>query len=65
MQSHHQLALPSVLKGHTTCKYYLPPPLKIYRPQIPITTAGEFDLPKQQEIAEKYRKIEEIKTNIK
>ena len=33
--------------------------------KIPITTAGEFDLPKQQEIAEKYRKIEEIKTNIK
>ncbi|HJD56649.1 MAG TPA: hypothetical protein LFW12_00810, partial [Rickettsia endosymbiont of Sericostoma sp. HW-2014] len=33
--------------------------------KIPITTAGEFDLPKQQEIAKKYRKIEEIKTNIK
>ncbi|WP_425361693.1 N-6 DNA methylase [Candidatus Tisiphia endosymbiont of Mystacides longicornis] len=33
--------------------------------KIPITTTGEFDLPKQQEIAKKYCKIEEIKTNIK
>ncbi|WP_341758763.1 restriction endonuclease subunit S [Candidatus Tisiphia endosymbiont of Ditula angustiorana] len=33
--------------------------------KIPITATGEFDLPKQKEIAEKYRKIEEIKNNIK
>ena len=33
--------------------------------KIPVTTAGEFDLQKQKEIAEKYRKIEEIKKNIK
>ncbi|UCM93428.1 MAG: restriction endonuclease subunit S [Rickettsia endosymbiont of Cimex lectularius] len=33
--------------------------------KIPITVTGEFDLLKQKEIAEKYRKIEEIKNNIK
>ncbi|KJV90451.1 N-6 DNA methylase [Rickettsia bellii] len=33
--------------------------------KIPITQTGEFDLQKQKEIAEKYRKIEEIKKNIK
>jgi len=33
--------------------------------KIPITTTGEFDLQKQKEIAEKYRKIKEIKQNIK
>ena len=33
--------------------------------KIPITSMGEFDLQKQKEIAEKYRKIEEIKQNIK
>ncbi|WP_341757085.1 N-6 DNA methylase [Candidatus Tisiphia endosymbiont of Nemotelus nigrinus] len=32
--------------------------------KIPITATGEFDLPKQKEIAEKYRKITEIKNNI-
>jgi len=33
--------------------------------KIPITSTGEFDLQKQKEIAEKYRVIKEIKTNIK
>ena len=33
--------------------------------KIPITATGEFDLQKQKEIAEKYRKIEEIKRSIK
>lgn len=33
--------------------------------KIPITKTGEFDLERQKEIAEKYRKIEEIKKNIK
>ena len=33
--------------------------------KIPITATGEFDLQKQKEIAEKYRKIEEIKKSIK
>lgn len=33
--------------------------------KIPIIKTGEFDLQKQKEIAEKYRKIEEIKQNIK
>lgn len=33
--------------------------------KIPITSSGEFDLQKQKEIAEKYRKIEEIKNTIK
>jgi hypothetical protein len=32
--------------------------------KIPITSTSEFDLPKQKAIAEKYRKIEEIKNNI-
>jgi type I restriction enzyme M protein len=31
---------------------------------IPINKKGEFDLKAQQEIAEKYRKIEQIKKNI-
>jgi len=33
--------------------------------KIPITPSGKFDLQKQKEIAEKYRKIEEIKRSIK
>ncbi len=33
--------------------------------KIPITTTGEFDLQKQKELAEKYRKVEEVKKNIK
>ncbi len=33
--------------------------------KIPITKTGEFDLQKQKEIAEKYRKIKEIKKSIK
>jgi len=33
--------------------------------KIPVFDNGEFDIKKQIEIAEKYRKIEEIKTNIK
>jgi type I restriction enzyme M protein len=33
--------------------------------KIPIIKTGEFDLQKQKEIAEKYRKIKEIKKNIK
>jgi hypothetical protein len=35
------------------------------RIKIPVTATGEFDLQKQKELAEKYRKIEEIKKNIK
>ena len=31
---------------------------------IPINTKGEFDLEAQKEIAEKYRKIEQIKKSI-
>ena len=33
--------------------------------KIPVLDNGEFDIKKQIEIAEKYRKIEEIKANIK
>lgn len=33
--------------------------------KIPVTLTGEFNLDKQKEIAGKYRKIEEIKNNIK
>jgi type I restriction-modification system DNA methylase subunit len=33
--------------------------------KIPITKKGNFDLQKQKEIAEKYKKVEEIKKNIK
>jgi hypothetical protein len=33
--------------------------------KIPVTETGEFDLQKQKEIANKYKKIEEIKSNIK
>ncbi len=33
--------------------------------RIPVTKDGDFDLKKQKELAEKYRKIEEIKKNIK
>jgi len=32
---------------------------------IPINRNGEFDLEKQKEIAEKYKKIEQIKKNLK
>ncbi|WP_341762993.1 MULTISPECIES: N-6 DNA methylase [unclassified Candidatus Tisiphia] len=39
--------------------------IKNVKVKIPITQAGEFDLQKQKEIAEKYRKIEEIKRNLK
>ena len=33
--------------------------------KIPITLSGKFDVKKQKEIAEKYRRLEEIKMNIK
>lgn len=33
--------------------------------EIPIDESGEFDLEKQKEIAEKHKKIEEIKTKLK
>lgn len=39
--------------------------IKNVKVKIPITQAGEFDLQKQKEIAEKYRKIEEVKRNLK
>ena len=33
--------------------------------KVPITKNGIFDLQKQREIAEKYKKVDEIKKNIK
>jgi restriction endonuclease S subunit len=39
--------------------------IKNVKIKVPITAMGEFDLQKQQEIAEKYRKIEEIKKSVK
>ena len=39
--------------------------IKNVKIKIPVTSTGEFDLQKQKEIAEKYRKIEDIKNNIK
>ncbi|WP_160143006.1 N-6 DNA methylase [Rickettsia endosymbiont of Ixodes scapularis] len=38
---------------------------KYLQVKIPVTKEGSFDLKKQKELAEKYRKIEEVKKNIK
>jgi hypothetical protein len=39
--------------------------IKDVRVSIPVDKNGEFDLNRQKEVAEKYKKIEEIKTKLK